>query len=132
MRSADWSAWTSRCGVLPPPAIARAFASHLPTLGADFVQTVLRAILAGCAAGLLAAIALDRSDFLRRGVIPLGSFAAAMPIVGMGFRISTEAARMNLRLVWAEIVLASLTGTLAFAVLSLLECRVAFWHPSSR
>ncbi len=234
------AAWQIACvgygvpGVLPPPsAIARAFATHLPTLGVDFVQTVLRAVLlgyvAGCAAGLLAAIALDRSDFLRRGAMPLGSLAAAMPIVGiapimvmwfgfdwpseaavvvvmtffpmlvqataglaaagamerdlmrgygagylatllrlrlpaavpflfvalklnatlaligaivaeffgapivgMGFRISTEVTRMNLDLVWAEIVLASLTGVLAFAVLSLLERRVAFWHPSFR
>ncbi len=54
------------------------------------------------------------------------------PVVGMGFRISMEAMRMNLGLVWAEIVLASLTGTLAYAVLSLLERRVAFWHPSFR
>ena len=235
------AAWQIACvgygvpGVLlpPPSAIAWAFATHLPMLGTDWVQTVLRAVLpgyaAGCAAGLCAAVALDRSDFLRRGVMPLGSLAAAMPIVGiapimvmwfgfdwpskaavvavmtffptlvqataglaaagaaerdlmrgfgagygatllrlrlpaavpflfvalklnatlaligaivaeffgtpivgMGFRISTEATRMNLGLVWAEIVLASLTGTLAFAALSLLERRVAFWHPSFR
>jgi NitT/TauT family transport system permease protein len=39
---------------------------------------------------------------------------------------------MNLDLVWAEIALASLTGTLAFAGLSLLERSIAFWHPSFR
>jgi NitT/TauT family transport system permease protein len=43
-----------------------------------------------------------------------------------------SAARMNLGLVWAEIVLASLAGTLAFAALPLLERRAAFWHPSFR
>ena len=39
------------------------------------------------------------------------------PIVGMGFRISTEAARLNLDVVWAEIVLAAVAGSLSFALL---------------
>ncbi len=56
-------------------------------LAADFRQTFLRAVvpgwLIGCGAGLLAAIALDRSAFLRRGVLPLGSLVSAMPIVGI-------------------------------------------------
>jgi NitT/TauT family transport system permease protein len=33
------------------------------------------------------------------------------PIVGMGFRISIEAARLSLDMVWAEIVLAALAGS---------------------
>jgi len=52
------------------------------------------------------------------------------PIVGMGFRISTEAARLDLGIVWAEIVVAATVGTLSFALLSLLERAVTFWHPS--
>ena len=220
--------------LLPPPsAIAAAIPSHLPTLAADFVQTVLRAVvpgwLAGCGAGLLAAILLDRSDFLRRGVLPLGALVSVMPIVGiapiavmwfgfdwpskaavvvvmtffpmlvhasaglaaagaferdlmrayaagywttlaklrlpaatpfvftalklnatlaligaivaeffgtpivgMGFRISTEVARMNLDIVWAEIVMAALVGSASVAGLALVERLVAFWHPSIR
>jgi NitT/TauT family transport system permease protein len=54
------------------------------------------------------------------------------PIVGMGFRISTEVARMNLDVVWAEIVVAALTGGGAFALLALAERAVIFWHPSMR
>jgi NitT/TauT family transport system permease protein len=54
------------------------------------------------------------------------------PTVGLGFRISTEAARMNMPLVWAAIVVAAVTGSLAFALLVQLERRVAFWHPSVR
>ncbi|MDB6002149.1 MAG: transporter permease, partial [Rhizobacter sp.] len=54
------------------------------------------------------------------------------PTVGIGFRISTEAARMNMPLVWASIVVAAVTGSLAYALLSALERRVAFWHPSVR
>jgi NitT/TauT family transport system permease protein len=218
--------------LLPPPsAIGVAIATHIPMLAADFRQTVLRSVipgwLIGSGAGLLAAIALDGSPFLRRGVLPLGSLVSAMPIVGiapimvmwfgfdwqskaavvvamtffpmlvnagagleqtgamegdlmrsyaagyrttllklrlpsalpfvfnalklnatlaligaivaeffgtpivgMGFRISTEAARLDLGVVWAEIVIAAAIGTLSFALLSLLERAVTFWHPS--
>ncbi len=218
--------------LLPAPtAIAQAFAEHLALLGADFVQTVVRAVipgyLIGCASGYLAAIALDRSLFLRRGVLPLAGLLGAMPIVGiapimvmwfgfdwpskaavaavmtffpmlintgaglgatsamdrdlmrsygagywqtlfklrlpaalpfvfnalklnftlaligaivaeffgtpivgMGFRISTEAARLDLDVVWAEIALAAITGSAFFAALTLLERTLLFWHPS--
>ena len=33
------------------------------------------------------------------------------PIVGMGFRISTEVGRMNLDMVWAEILVAAVAGS---------------------
>jgi NitT/TauT family transport system permease protein len=220
--------------LLPPPSrIGIAVATHLPTLAADFRQTFVRAVipgwLIGSGTGLMAAIALDASPFLRRGVLPLGSLVSAMPIVGiapimvmwfgfdwqskaavvvvmtffpmlvnaaaglgqtgamesdlmrtyaagyvqrllklrlpfalpfvfnalklnaslaligaivaeffgtpivgMGFRISTEAARLNLDVVWAEIVMAALAGTISFALLALLERMVTFWHPSYR
>jgi NitT/TauT family transport system permease protein len=218
--------------LLPAPTgIAQAFVAHLPMLWADFVQTVLRAVLPGyamgCAAGYLTAIALDRSNFLRQGVLPIAGLLGAMPIVGiapimvmwfgfdwpskaavaavmtffpmlvntvaglsgtgvmerdlmhsyganywqtliklrlpaalpfvfnalklnftlaligaivaeffgtpivgMGFRISTEAARLDLDVVWAEIALAAITGSACFAALALLERAVLFWHPS--
>jgi NitT/TauT family transport system permease protein len=220
--------------LLPAPSvIAAAIVRHLPTLGVDFMQTVVRSVLPGwlmgSGAGLFAAIALDRSDFLRRGVLPLGSLVSAMPIVGiapimvmwfgfdwqskaavvvvmtffpmlvnataglastgamerdlmhsygahywqtlfklrlpnalpfvfnalklnstlaligaivaeffgtpimgMGFRISTEVARMNLDVVWAEITLAAVVGSASFAALALIERAVTFWHPSFR
>lgn len=54
------------------------------------------------------------------------------PTSGLGFRISTEAARMNMPLVWSAIVVAAVTGSLAYAVLVQLERRAAFWHPSVR
>lgn len=218
--------------LLPAPtAIAEAFAAHLPMLWADFVQTVIRAVipgyLIGCASGYLVAIALDRSQFLRRGVMPLAGLLGAMPIVGiapimvmwfgfdwpskaavaavmtffpmlintvaglsgtgaierdlmrsyganywqtliklrlpaalpfvfnalklnftlaligaivaeffgtpivgMGFRISTEAARLDLDVVWAEIALAAIVGSACFAAIALLERTVLFWYPS--
>jgi NitT/TauT family transport system permease protein len=54
------------------------------------------------------------------------------PIKGMGFRISTEVGRLALDMVWAEIVVAALAGSLFYGGVSLLEKAVTFWHPSQR
>lgn len=54
------------------------------------------------------------------------------PTVGMGFRISAEAARMNMGLVWATIVVAALAGTLIYALIAWAERVATFWHPSQR
>jgi NitT/TauT family transport system permease protein len=54
------------------------------------------------------------------------------PTMGLGFRISTEAARMNMPLVWGAIVVAAVTGSAVYAVLVAVERRAAFWHPSVR
>ena len=54
------------------------------------------------------------------------------PTAGLGFRISTEASRMNMPLVWSAIVVAAVTGSLAYAVLVQCERSAAFWHPSVR
>ncbi|WP_153769151.1 ABC transporter permease [Labrenzia sp. CE80] len=54
------------------------------------------------------------------------------PIVGMGFRISTEVGRMNVDMVWAEIAVAALAGSLFYGLIALAERAVTFWHPSIR
>ncbi len=54
------------------------------------------------------------------------------PISGLGFRISTEAARLNMPVVWAAILVAAVSGSLLFALLAWAERRVTFWHPSVR
>lgn len=74
--------------ILPPPsAIAARFAAEIPTLWADFNQTfvkgALRGYALGCGAAVLTAIAIDRSPFLQRGLLPVGNFVAALPIVGI-------------------------------------------------
>jgi NitT/TauT family transport system permease protein len=54
------------------------------------------------------------------------------PIVGMGFRMSTEVGRQGLDMVWAEIAVAAVTGSFFYGVLAFVERRVTFWHPSYR
>ncbi|OHV84491.1 ABC transporter permease [Rhizobium sp. LCM 4573] len=54
------------------------------------------------------------------------------PIVGMGFRISTEIGRMNVDMVWAEIAVAALIGSVFYGVVALAERATTFWHPSIR
>ncbi len=54
------------------------------------------------------------------------------PIVGMGFRISTEVGRMNVDMVWAEIALAALAGSAFYGLVALSERATTFWHPSFR
>jgi NitT/TauT family transport system permease protein len=220
--------------LLPPPSAAAArFASSLPTLGEDFVQTFIRGVLIGyvigCGAGLLVAIVANRFSFLGRGLLPLGNFFSALPLVGVapimvmwfgfdwpskaavvalvtffpmlvnalaglsasghierdlmrsygadyrqtlmklylpaalpfifnalkinatlaligaivaeffgtptqgiGFRISTEAGRMAIDMVWAEIALAAIAGMAFYGLVALAERATTFWHPSYR
>ncbi len=73
--------------ILPPPSLIGArFAESAPILWGDFVQTILRGALSGyvigCGAAFVTAIAVDRFVFLKRGLLPLASFMAALPIVG--------------------------------------------------
>jgi NitT/TauT family transport system permease protein len=73
--------------ILPAPsAIGARFASSLPVLGADFLQTfrgVIVGYVLGCGAGILVAILIDRVPFLQRGLLPLGNLVSALPIVGV-------------------------------------------------
>jgi NitT/TauT family transport system permease protein len=233
-----WEVVTRGAGVppvlLPPPsAIWTRLVASVPTLWADFQQTFLKAVLAGyvigCGAGFLVAIAIDRSPFLKRGLLPIGNFVSALPIigiapilvmwfgfdwpskaavvvcmvffpmlvntvaglnaaggmerdlmrtyaagyvptllklrlpaaapfifnalkinstlaligaivaeffgtpiVGMGFRISTEVGKLAIDLVWAEIAVAAVAGSAFYGVIALIERAVTFWHPSVR
>ena len=73
--------------ILPAPsAILSRLVHSIPTLAADFLQTiqgVLAGYVVGCGAGLLVAILIDRSQFLQRGLLPLGNLVSALPIVGV-------------------------------------------------
>jgi len=54
------------------------------------------------------------------------------PIRGMGFRISTSVGQLALDLVWAEIVVAAVVGSVFYGAVALVERAVTFWHPSMR
>jgi NitT/TauT family transport system permease protein len=47
-----------------------------------FVKGALSGYAIGCGAAFLTAIAIDRSAFLQKGLLPVGNFIAALPIVG--------------------------------------------------
>ena len=220
--------------ILPSPSvIGIKFVASLDILWADFIQTFVKSALIGyligCSSGLLIAILIDSSPFLKRGLLPIGNFISALPIigvapimvmwfgfdweskaavvvimtffpmlvntitglsissqiekdimktygasysqtlfflrlhgaapfifnalkinstlaligaivaeffgtpiVGVGFRISTEVGRMNLDMVWAEITVAALVGTITYGIITFIEKRLTFWHPSIR
>ncbi|MDE0347552.1 MAG: ABC transporter permease [Boseongicola sp.] len=220
--------------ILPAPTvIAETFATETGTLWIDFRQTALKGAISGyvigCLAAFAVALAIDRSPYLRRGLLPIGNFVAALPIVGiapilvnwfgfdwqskaavvvvmvffpilvntvqgladtaamqrdlmrtysasywqtlmklrlpaampfvfnglkiattlaligaivaeyfgsptrgMGFRISTSVGTLELAMVWSEIAVAALAGTLFYGAVTLVERWVTFWHPSQR
>ena len=74
--------------ILPKPSemFAKLITSRA-MLWQDFAQTILKGALSGylmgCGAALLVAFLASRSDFLRRGLLPLGNFVAALPVVGL-------------------------------------------------
>ena len=220
--------------LLPAPSIVgETIVSSIPTLAADFNQTVIKAVIPGFLlgnfVGFSVAVVADKIPFLRRGLLPVGNLVSAIPIVGiapimvmwfgfdwhskvavvvimtffpmlvntiaglgesdamekdllrsygatywqsffklrlpnalpfvfnalkinstlaligaivaeffgtpivgMGFRISTEVGRMNIEMVWASIAVAALAGSTFYGALALLERRFTFWHASFR
>ncbi|AZL57474.1 ABC transporter permease [Tabrizicola piscis] len=87
-----WEGLVRGLGVAPvilpaPSVIAAKIAVELPTLWADFAQTILKGaipgFLIGAGAAFVVAVAIDRSPFLQRGLLPVGNFVAALPIVGL-------------------------------------------------
>ncbi len=74
--------------ILPAPlAIWERLIGEGPRLWADFQQTIIKGAMTGYVIGGLSAFGVavlaDRSDFLTRGILPVGSFMAALPIVGI-------------------------------------------------
>lgn len=74
--------------ILPPPSvIAVKILTSLPILWVDFFQTFVKGALSGffigCGAAVIVAILIDRSPFLTRGLLPVGNFVAALPVVGI-------------------------------------------------
>ncbi|MFD2261964.1 ABC transporter permease [Lacibacterium aquatile] len=97
--------------------------------GASYSQTLLNLRLPCAMPMIFNALKLN-STLALIGAIVAEFFGT--PIVGMGFRISTEVARMNVDVVWATIAVASLAGSAAYGGIALIERATTFWHPSYR
>jgi NitT/TauT family transport system permease protein len=74
--------------LLPAPSVISVkFAGSLGILWQDFVQTVVKGALSGyvigCGSAFALTVVIDRFPFLQRGLLPIGNFVAALPIIGM-------------------------------------------------
>lgn len=74
--------------IIPRPSqIWTSILNNIPLLWGDFIQTILKGAVTGwalgAAAAVITAIAIDRLPFLQRGLLPIGNFVAALPIVGI-------------------------------------------------
>ncbi|NNG02489.1 MAG: ABC transporter permease [Inquilinus sp.] len=96
---------------------------------ASYPQTLLKLRLPGALPFVFNALKLN-STLALIGAIVAEFFGT--PIQGMGFRISTEVARLNVDFVWATIAVAALAGSASYGALALLERTLTFWHPSQR
>jgi len=74
--------------LLPAPSIVgETIVSSIPTLAADFNQTIIKAVIPGFLlgnfVGFSVAVVADKIPFLRRGLLPVGNLVSAIPIVGI-------------------------------------------------
>ncbi len=97
--------------------------------GASWLQTLLKLRLPAAMPFIFNALKIN-STLALIGAIVAEFFGT--PIVGMGFRMSTEVGRQGLDMVWAEIAVAALAGSAFYGILTLIERGVTFWHPSYR
>ena len=95
----------------------------------DYWQTLMKLRLPAAMPFIFNALKIN-STLALIGAIVAEFFGT--PIVGMGFRISTEIGRMNVDMVWAEIAVAALAGSVFYGVVALAERATTFWHPSNR
>jgi NitT/TauT family transport system permease protein len=101
----------------------------MKTYGADYRQTLLALRLPVAMPFIFNALKIN-TTLAMIGAIVAEFFGT--PIVGMGFRISTEVGHLSIDMVWATIVVAAVTGSLFYAVVADVERRVTFWHASYR
>jgi NitT/TauT family transport system permease protein len=99
------------------------------TYASDYWQTLVKLRLPAAAPFIFNALKIN-STLAMIGAIVAEFFGT--PVVGMGFRISTEVGRMNIDMVWAEIAVAALIGSVFYGLIALAERAATFWHPSVR
>lgn len=101
----------------------------MTTYAADYWQTLIKLRLPMALPFIFNALKIN-STLAMIGAIVAEFFGT--PIVGMGFRISTEVGRLNVDMVWAEIAVAALAGSVFYGLVTLVERVFTFWHPSVR
>ena len=99
------------------------------TYASNYWQTLWKLRLPAAAPFIFNALKIN-STLALIGAIVAEFFGT--PVVGMGFRISTEVGRMNIDMVWAEIAVAAVAGSVFYGVIALVERAATFWHPSVR
>lgn len=97
--------------------------------GASYFDTLIKLRLPAAMPFIFNALKIN-STLALIGAIVAEFFGT--PIVGMGFRISTEVGRLGLDMVWAEITVAAIAGSAFYGLIALVERAVTFWHPSYR
>lgn len=101
----------------------------MKTYAANYWQTLIKMRLPEALPFIFNALKIN-STLAMIGAIVAEFFGT--PTVGMGFRISTEVGRMNVDMVWAEIAVAAMAGSLFYGAIALAERVFTFWHPSIR
>lgn len=101
----------------------------MQSYGSNYWQTLIKLRLPAAMPFIFNALKIN-STLALIGAIVAEFFGT--PIVGMGFRISAEIGRMNVDMVWAEIFVAALAGSLSYGLIALIERKITFWHPSYR
>jgi NitT/TauT family transport system permease protein len=99
------------------------------TYAADYWQSLVKLRLPAALPFIFNALKIN-STLALIGAIVAEFFGT--PIVGMGFRISIAAGRLEMDLVWAEIAMAALAGSLFYGLIAHVERTATFWHPSFR
>jgi NitT/TauT family transport system permease protein len=110
-------------------ALSRIELDLMRTFAASYGQTMWKARFQAALPFIFNALKVN-STLALIGAIVAEFFGT--PIVGMGFRISTEVGRMNISMVWATIVVAAVAGSASYGGLALMERGLTFWHPSLR
>jgi NitT/TauT family transport system permease protein len=96
---------------------------------ASYVQTLLKLRLPAALPFVFNAMKINSTLALIAAIV--AEFFGS-PILGLGFRISAEVARLNVDVVWAVIAIAALAGSMFYGAIALVERAATFWHPSYR
>ncbi len=99
------------------------------TYASNYWQTLCKLRLPAAAPFIFNALKIN-STLALIGAIVAEFFGT--PMSGMGFRISTEIGRMNVDMVWAEIAVAAVAGSVFYGIVAIIERMTTFWHPSIR